>query len=313
MMISRPGRVVLLVVVVLVLAAVVGCSRGGKEQTATSGNLTACVSESHLELFQAEAEQFNSLYKDASVVVVGASTREAIVNLINDSVQVIAVDRKLNVEEQAVVKKEHIDLQEVQIAEDALAVVVNRVNETEVFSMESLRDMVWGRVTDWGQVPGSGLTGTIEVVLTGRNSGTYEILKDHFFSEAEDIPIAVAAASEREVIEYVAKHPQALGVVSTASYRSPSVAAVTDSSGGVKALAFAGVDSTGHEVRHRLHQANIHLGRYPLHYPVYVYFRKNSNIAVGFAGFVAGAEGQKIILDWGLVPATMPVRIVTLT
>jgi phosphate transport system substrate-binding protein len=297
-----------------VLAAVPGCGRKAEEETATRGRLLVCISEAHLELFQREAEQFNSLYKEAGVSVFGASTREAIVNLINDSVPMIASDRQLNAEERAVVAKEKIDLQEVAIAKDALAVVTSRLNGTGTFSMESLRDILTRKVADWGQVPGSGLVGPIELVMTDRNSGAYELVKDHFFGLAEDLPVAVALASQREVVEYVGKHPQALGVVSVACYRSPSVSTVTaDSSGTVKTLAFAGVDSTGQQATHRLHQANIHLGRYPLVYDVYVYFSKASNLAAGFAGFVAGAEGQKIVLDWGLVPVTMPVRIVTLT
>ena len=291
-----------------------GCGRKTEEETATKGRLSVCVSEAHLELFQREAEQFNSLYKEAAVSVFGASTREAIVNLLNDSVPMIVTDRALNAEEQAVVKKEKMDLQEVAIAKDALAIVVSRLNGTGTFSMEFLREVLTRTVSDWGQVPGSGLVGPIELVLTDRNSGAYELMKEHFLGLTEDLPVAVVLRSQREVLEYVAGHPQALGIVSAACYKSPSVAAVTaDSSGTVKTLAFAGVDSTGQQATHRLHQANIHLGRYPLGYEIYVYFRKDSNLAIGFAGFVAGAEGQKIVLDWGLVPVTMPVRIVTLT
>ncbi|MFZ1946515.1 MAG: substrate-binding domain-containing protein [bacterium] len=310
---SRLGPAVV-AVALCVAASGPGCGRKAEEETATKGRLSVCVSEAHLELFQREADQFNSLYKEAGVAVFGATTREAIVNLLNDSVPMIATDRPLNAEEQAVVVRDKIDIQEVAIARDALAIVVSRLNGAGTFSMESLQDMLTRKVTDWSQVPGSGLVGPIELVLTDRNSGAYELVKEHFFDLAEDLPVAVVLASQRAVVEYVGKHPQALGMVSVACYRSPSVGAVTaDSSGTVKALAFAGVDSTGQQATHRLHQANIHLGRYPLGYDVYIYFSKDSDLAAGFAGFVAGAEGQKIVLDWGLVPVTMPVRIVTLT
>jgi phosphate transport system substrate-binding protein len=305
---------VALVVLLALGVASAGCGRKGPGETATSGNLTVCVCESHVELFQEIAGTFHDLYKEASVSVVGATTRGAIVGLINDSVKVIVTDRPLNAEEWGVVKKEKIDLQEIAVARDAFAVVVNRLNETTTFSRESLRGILAGTTADWSQVPGSGLSGPVELALTDRNSGAYELLRDSLFSLAGDLAVAAVLPSQREVVQHVARRPQAIGLVSVACYRSPSLAGVTsDSSGTVKALAFAGVDSTGQQVVHRLHQANIHLGRYPLSYSVYVYFRKESDLAAGFTAFVAGAEGQKMILDWGLVPVTMPVRIVTLT
>jgi phosphate transport system substrate-binding protein len=36
-------------------------------------------------------------------------------------------------------------------------------------------------------------------------------------------------------------------------------------------------------------------------------------VAAGFLAFVASAPGQKILLNAGLVPATMPVRLVQIT
>jgi phosphate transport system substrate-binding protein len=310
---GKPWSVALVAMLALGVASA-GCGRKGPGESATSGKLTVCACESHVELFGEIASTFNHLYKEASVSVVGSTTREAIVGIINDSVKVIVTDRPLNAEEQAVVKKEKIDLQEIAVAKDAFAVLVNRLNETPTFSLESLRAILTGATTDWSQVPGSGLSGPVELALTDRNSGAYELLKDTFFSLTADLAVAAVLPSQREVVQYVARRPQAVGLVSVACYRGPSLAAVTsDSAGTVKALAFAGADSTGQQVTHRLHQANIHLGRYPLNYSVYVYFRKESDLAAGFAAFIAGAEGQKMILDWGLVPVTMPVRIVTLT
>jgi phosphate transport system substrate-binding protein len=121
--------------------------------------------------------------------------------------------------------------------------------------------------------------------------------------------------SQKEVLEYVATHAEAVGLVALASLKNPSVQSLgTDSAAAaIRALSFAGQDSTGKSVLFKLHQAHIHLGRYPLSYSVYVYSRRDSDLAAGFVGFVTGAVGQKIILNWGLVPVTMPVRIVTLT
>jgi phosphate transport system substrate-binding protein len=291
------------------------CSRFADEETATKGRLTVCASESHLELIQAEAEQFTSLYQEAKVTVFGATTREAIMHLLNDSVSVVVLDRTLNAEEEQVVKKAKLKLERIEVALDAVAVVVNSLNDVRGISKETLKDILTRKVTDWSQISGSGLSGPVELALTGRNSGTYELIKDHFFGLSEDIQASVVLPSQKEVLEYVAKHPQAIGLVSLASFRSPSVQFLSadSTSAVVRALSFAGQDSTGKAALFKLHQAHIHLGKYPLSYSVYIYVRKESDLAAGFVGFIAGPVGQKIILNWGLVPVTMPVRIVTLT
>jgi len=297
------------------VAASVSCSRFAEQETATKGSIRVLASESHLDLVQAEAQEFTGLYKDAKVAVSGATTREAIVRLLNDSVSVVVVDRALNKEEEQVAEKAKLKLEKIEIALDAVAVVVNHLNDTQGISNETLKDILIRKVTDWKQVRGSGLSGPVELVLTGRNSGIYELVKDHFFGLPEDIQASVVLPSQREVLEYVAKHPQAVGLVSLASFKSPSVQSlVADSTKAVvRALSFAGQDSSGKAVLFKLHQAHIYLGRYPLSYPVYIYSRRDSNLAAGFVGFITAAAGQKMILDWGLVPVTMPVRIVTLT
>ncbi len=198
------------------VAASASCSRFADEETATKGSLAVLASESHFELIQAEAEEFTSLYKDARVAVSGATTREAIVQLLNDSVSVVVVDRMLNQEEERVAREAKLKLERIEVALDAVAVVVNHLNDADGISRETLNDVLVRKITDWNQVRGSGLSGPVELVLTGKNSGTYELVKDHFFSLSQDIQASVVLSTQKEVIEYVARHPQAVGLAPAA-------------------------------------------------------------------------------------------------
>jgi len=61
------------------------------------------------------------------------------------------------------------------------------------------------------------------------------------------------------------------------------------------------------------YQAYIATHYYPLWRTVYIISREaRTGLGTGFASFVAGEKGQKIILRSGLVPASMPVRLVEL-
>ena len=62
------------------------------------------------------------------------------------------------------------------------------------------------------------------------------------------------------------------------------------------------------------YQAYVWLGYYPLSSPVYLYSRADEqDLAQGFISFVCYVSGQKIIQNSGLVPATQPVRLVSIT
>ncbi len=58
-------------------------------------------------------------------------------------------------------------------------------------------------------------------------------------------------------------------------------------------------------------QAYIALKKYPLLRDVVIISREGRNgLGTGFASFVAGDKGQRMIRLQGLLPATMPVRII---
>jgi phosphate transport system substrate-binding protein len=61
-------------------------------------------------------------------------------------------------------------------------------------------------------------------------------------------------------------------------------------------------------------QAYVYLGYYPISTPVYIYSREvERDLGDGFIAFVTSVAGQKVVQAGGLVPATMPVRLVQLT
>jgi phosphate transport system substrate-binding protein len=72
------------------------------------------------------------------------------------------------------------------------------------------------------------------------------------------------------------------------------------------------MDSTGMQLDYyKPYQAYIALKNYPLTRDVMIINREGRNgLGTGFASFVAGDKGQRMIRLMGLLPATMPVRII---
>jgi phosphate transport system substrate-binding protein len=300
----------------LILALVAsGCRSQRKtveEETPTQGTLRILVSESHAGLIRAEAQRFMTLYPKARITVVPVQTREAIVHFLNDSVRAVAVDRPFNAEEKKVTALLTTRCDSVMLARDALAFVVNLFNGVETVSRETASAILGGKLRDWSGIPGSGLSGPIRIVATGVNSGAYELAVGSFGLAPEGFKPHVTVATQNDVIRFVAAHREAIGFVSLACLKDTSEAAIEKEK--VRALDFTAPDSTGRAVRIRLHQANVYLAKYPLYTPVILYVHSaSSKLAVGFSGFVADNAGQQIVLDRGLVPATIPVRLIQLT
>ncbi|HWP83257.1 MAG TPA: substrate-binding domain-containing protein [Bacteroidota bacterium] len=282
-----------------------GCNTP-KEETPTRGRLEVAVTRTHVALLQEEAREFNRLYPEAVVTVTARSTREAVVALLNDSLSLICIDRPLNEEERTVATLAKIEFVETKIAEDALGIIVHPSNPINEISLPSLEAIFRGAVRSWSGIQESKRykgSGTIDVVLTDRNSGAYELLAHTFLKAASPLALSHTVQSSEEILRYVATHPHAISAVSALALR--------DSATGVKVLAVQTTDSTASERFIKLHQANIYRGWYPLRYPLYFYSTATRNsVAAGFTAFVASAPGQKIIVNAGLVPTTMPVRLV---
>lgn len=309
------------------LLGAAGCAQPAAESP-TRGRLSIAVAESHAPLVGRTAGLFGSLYSDASVTVYATSTREAFIALLADSVRLVVVDRPPNAEEEAALGAAKLELERVVIAEDALALVVHQANGLQSISMEEAGQLLAGRIRDWRDLPAAGLVGPVELVTTGRNSGSWDLLARFFPVGGVPAPSRIAP-TQKAVLQHVAQNPEALGVVSVAAWREPAPETETaadstgepgwangvgtsSAAGEVRPLALVAPDSLGRSAARALHQANIHRGAYPLHYPVAVYFNKRSLLAAGFSAFLASAPAQKRILDAGLVPATMPVRLVEL-
>ncbi len=123
-----------------------------KQETATSGRLTVQASDGYQDLTQREANRFQELYPQAKFTVIPASTRETIVNMLNDSINLIVVDRAMNNEERQVYKQAQLAVQEVKIALDALVILVNADNSINNISLENLKRVLQGQISNWNIV-----------------------------------------------------------------------------------------------------------------------------------------------------------------
>jgi phosphate transport system substrate-binding protein len=286
----------------LLIALVGGCK---KTETATSGYRLLLAADPYVPLMQQEVDQFLSLYPQVKMEVRSASTRGAIVSLLNDSVYTIVIDRQFNEEENQVARQASLRLVENKIAEDGIAIIVHKQNPILKMSAESARRIVTKTATEWTQIAETRWSGPIDLVLTGRNSGMYELLQAKIFAGSKPLEPSTVMNSQREVIQYVSVHPQSVGFV--------AASLLTNETANVKMLPVLTRSPDGVEKEYLPGQQEIHESLYPFHYSLYLYNAEaKAAVGVGFSALVLSNVGQKIFQRSGLVPVTIPYRTIQL-
>jgi len=109
------------------------------------------------------------------------------------------------------------DLVLTRLARSGVCLVTNRANPVPGITRTQIQDIVAGRVTSWGQVPGSPRTDAIVPVGLDATTGSGQVFLSVFVDL--DTPVLyrpVTLASEVQVRDYVEQSPGAFGYVDLA-------------------------------------------------------------------------------------------------
>ena len=301
---------ILNVIVVIVLFA--GCierdKRGRLLTTPTSGTIKVAADESLRPLVDAEVAAFMGIYKNAHIEVIYTSEEQAIDTLLKDSVTMAIVTRRLIPEEQKVLDNLKIKGSQSKFATGGVALVVNRQNPDTIMLLDDLRKILSGEIKTWKDLNKKSPPLGMEVVFDQPTSGIIRYLKDSLFSFSTLPPNCFALKSNQAVVEYVAQRREALGVIDL-SWISDSDDSTANSF--VSVVKVVGLSISPDSGYFQPYQAYIAQRKYPLRRDVVMISREyTTGLASGFMRFAAAEKGQRVVLKAGLVPATMPVRIV---
>jgi len=290
---------------VMVILSASGCTK--KPAAPALGHHIVLTADPYLPLIQQEVEQYLSLYPQIKAVALGVSTREAVVHLLNDSVRTIVLDRSFNQEERDIALHASMKIVESKLAEDGIAMIIHPQNPLSYITAESIQKIVNRSATDWTQIPESRRSGSIDLVLTGRNSGMYELLQRKIFPGSKPLEPATVMNNQDDVVQYVSTHPLSVGCVA-ASLAAGSASSI------IKILPVRTKSPDGDEKDYFPGPREIHDALYPFHYSLYLYNAEaKAAVGLGFSAFILSNIGQKIIQKAGLVPVSIPYRTIQLT
>lgn len=302
-----------LLMVLCVLCTLVvhfSCSEKKNEptDTPTSGEVNIVVDESFQQLFDNQIYTFESIYPNAKVHAKFLPENEAIIRLINDSCKVVVMCRDLTDKERKQFESRNIFPISTKIAEDAIAFVVNNENPDTVLTVEKIRSILLGNDSVWTQINKRTQLKNITIVFDNKGSANTGYMKDTLLGGKDFSKNAFAVTSNPEVIEYVSKNKNAIGVLSVNWISDRDDSLTSGILKKIKVIAIA-KDSLSKAVKP--YQAYIKTRDYPFTRNVYMINRQTrAGLGMGFVAFVAGDKGQLMILKSGLIPAIAPVRLV---
>ena len=288
------------------------CSPGGtgeRMETPTSGNIRIAVDESFQPLIDTEVYTFTSLYTRASITPEYKPEYDVVNDFMNDSVKVMVTSRKLTEDQIQYLRDTLVVARTVTFAYDALALITNRENKDTLINYDSVRDIFSGKVTRWKDIDASSKLGPINVIFDNNKSGNIRYFKELFEMDTLGSNF-FALNNNREVIEYVSRNPDALGIISVnwISDKDDSLSRSFVKEVNVLAISQPFFNDGTY---YRPDQGWIYDKSYPFVREVYMISRETfSGLGSGFIQWATAEQGQRIVLKSGLVPATMPIRLV---
>ncbi|AKD02516.1 substrate-binding domain-containing protein [Pontibacter korlensis] len=291
-----------------------GGNSGTQLDTPTSGNINISVDESFMPIIESEISTFEGIYKYANIDAAYKPEGQVVQDLLNDSTKIAILSRELTQEEKAVFDKQNRVPRVTKIAIDAVALITNKQNKDTLLTMEELKKVFSGEIKTWKELDEESELGDITIVFDNNNSSTARYVRDSLITGNKLPPNTFASNSHKALIDYVEENKNAVGVIGV-----NWVSDFDDSTavGFLKRINVLGISEDPAPVTtedyYQPYQAYIAQEAYPLRRYLYIISTEGrTGLGTGFASYVASDKGQRLILKSGLVPATMPVRVVSL-
>lgn len=294
----------------------IACNTGKKAPTTrTSGTIHISVDESFKPLMDTEIAVFEGLHPKAHIIASYKSQSDCFRDLVNDSAMLIIATRPLNEEETKYFSDMRMPIKAKPIARDAVALIVNPANTDTMMMMSEVRALMMGDTS----------APDYEVVFDKQNSSLVHFVID---SVNDGKPLAKgikAAGGCEEVVDYVANHENALGVIGVSWISNPYDSTGLSFLKKINVVSVMG-DSTYEylskstkfdpdspdfaEYYFKPYQGYIAFKSYPLTRTVYFIMREPYyGLGTGFANFLGGNKGQMIIGKNRLFPLNLNIQI----
>jgi phosphate transport system substrate-binding protein len=234
-----------------------------------------------LRLNEMLAEKYMTINKGVSVYVRGGGSLVGFKALVNKEADICASSKKINAAEIKDIADRFGSLGVSHlIAKDGFSILINPDNPVEDLSIEQLKGIFTGRITNWSEL--GGYDAEILPIIRTKNSGSYEFFRNNVLEGEEYAKNCLAVKTTNSVVEAIQDNESSIGYA--------GIGYAED----VKTVKIDDIAPT---------EINVVKNRYKLTRYLHFY---TANVPTGlvkdFIDWVTGPEGQKTVNQAGYYP-----------
>lgn len=295
-------RITVLSVVVFVVFMACKDESKGKDgkQTIIEGTAAVFVDETVFSIIEDEVLVFENQYR-AKINLVSQPESQVINSLLTGKANIVVLSRTLSTQEAKVFENKKITPRITKFAKDAIAFIANKAGNDTLIDLQEVINVMQGKPSK-----------IKALVFENPNSSTLRYMNELAGLKNGTKKNVYALQSHEEVLKYVSENKGAIGVVglNLVVQPYPEWQKYTDN---IEVMAVRNVkNKPNSNLYYKPNQSNIGAGLYPLTRDLYMLnYQGAPGLGMGFASFVAGEIGQRIILKSGLLPERIPTRTIT--
>jgi len=249
--------------------------------------ITVKGSDTMVILAQRWAEKYMAQHPGVTVQVTGGGSGTGIAALINGTTDICNSSRPMKPSEREKLKIRYASLGvEIKSAKDGLSVYLNDVNTIHELTIEQIKNIYTGKITNWKDVGGK----DSKIIVYGRenSSGTYVYFKDNVLGGDDYTSSMQSLPGTAAVVNAVAKDKNAIGF-GGAAY--------------AKGIKYAAVKKDANSKAYLPTAENIKSGDYPISRFLYLYTKNRPTGELkDYIDWILSAEGQSVVTQVGYFP-----------
>lgn len=272
----------------------------GPSDTPSSGKIRVSVDESFGPVISELIQTYTSLYPDAVIEASYKSESECLRDFFRDpDTRLVMVTRGLNEKEDRFMRDSLGYAPGYQmIASDAVAVITHMNSPDSLFTLDDMKALLMGSKKEK------------KLVFDGKKATSiFRFIRDSILKgSSPDTTVVMAAANSREVIEYVGRDQQAIGLIGFSWIGNPEIPEQVESLKKVR-LAYVRCEICDGKPWVKPTIESIASRRYPLTRNLYYLIRENyTGLGTGLVSFMKYEQGQLIfrrsylrpVMDFGI-------------
>ena len=168
-----------------------------------------------------------------------------------------------------------------------------------------------GKITKWSELHKGNTHGTITVVFDNPKSSTVHYIEDSILGGKPIINKNVVAANKTsEVIKYIEQNPEAIGIIGNNWLNDKRDSTNLTFNKNIRVMSVSRIHPATANSSRKPYQYYIYNGEYPLIRTIYALLNDpRQGLPWGFAHFIQGPKGQRIIMKAGLLPVLGEINV----